>query len=68
MASAIVRRNTHGFLKDGRRFQILDINELCLSDDGKVHSGMLTVQIEGITERYPLSVIAESINYITLGE
>lgn len=67
MASGIIEVNSKGYLKDGKKFQIEKIVKLCISDDGTVHSGVLLASVDGKEpQTYPLSVIAENIDYNSL--
>lgn len=64
--SAIVKKMSHGFLKDGRSFQIIDFESLVIAEDGTIHSGTVGVSIDGKYGKYPISTIAENINYASL--
>lgn len=66
MKKAIVRNFTHGLLNDGRRFQITGFKKLCICEDGSIHSGVIEVNIDGKVEDYPISALAENINYMSL--
>ena len=66
MKKAIVRNFTHGLLNDGRRFQITGFKKLCICEDGSIHSGVVEVNINDKVEDYPISALAEKINYMSL--
>ena len=63
---AIVRTFTHGFLKDGRPFQITGFTKFCICEDGSIHSGSVELNIDGHIEQYTMSELAENINYSSL--
>ena len=60
---AIIQEHSKGKLKDGREFEIIDFQKFAFSDDGTIHSGTLGVVIDGKHGTYPVSVIAENIDY-----
>lgn len=60
---AILQEHSKGVLKDGREFEIIDFQKFAFSDDGTIHSGTIGVVIDGKYDVYPVSVIAENIDY-----
>ena len=60
---AIIQEHSKGKLRDGREFEIIDFQKFAFSDDGTIHSGTLGVVIDGKYDTYPVSVIAENIDY-----
>lgn len=60
---AIIQEHSKGILKSGREFKIIDLKKMAFSDDGTIHSGTLGVVIDGEYGIYPVSVIAENIDY-----
>ena len=60
---AILKEHSKGVLKDGREFEIIDFQKFAFSDDGSIHSGTIGVVIDGKYGSYPVSVIAENIDY-----
>lgn len=66
MKKATIKPYTHGLLKDGRRFQIREFKKICICEDGSVHSGIVELEIDGKVDIYPISALAENINYMTL--
>lgn len=66
MNKAIVRNFTHGMLKDGRTFLITYFHKFCICEDGSIHGGNVEVSIDGKTELYTMSELAENIDYASL--
>lgn len=62
---AIIKEHSKGFLKDGREFEIIDFQGFAFSDDGTIHSGTVGVVVDGKYNIYPVSVIAENIDYVS---
>ena len=60
---AVLQESSKGFLKDGREFEIINFQQFAFSDDGTIHSGTVGVVIDGKYGSYPVSVIAENIDY-----
>lgn len=63
MASAIINVGTSGKLKNGKRFEIIDFKKFAVAEDGSIHSGVAGVVVDGEYGIYPMSVIAENIDY-----
>jgi hypothetical protein len=64
--TANIKSHSKGKLKDGREFEIIDFQKFVFSDDGTIHSGVIGVVIDGKYGTYPISVIAENIDYTTV--
>lgn len=58
-----IQEHSKGLLKDGREFEIIDFQKFSFSDDGTIHSGIVGVVLDGKYDIYPVSVIAENIDY-----
>lgn len=63
MASAIINVGTNGKLKDGKSFEIIDFKKFAVAEDGSIHSGVIGVVVDGEYGIYPMSIIAENIDY-----
>lgn len=61
-----IKEHSKGLLKDGKEFEIIDFKTFAFSDDGTIHSGVIGVVIDGKYGTYPVSVIAENIDYTTV--
>lgn len=61
--SAIIKEHSQGLLKDGRIFKIIDFKNLAIAEDGSIHSGTVGAVIDGKYATYPVSAIAENIDY-----
>lgn len=61
--SVIIKEHSQGLLKDGRKFEIIDFKNLAVAEDGSIHSGLVGVVIDERYALYPISVIAENIDY-----
>lgn len=61
--SAIIKEHSTGFLKDGRRFEIIDFKNLAVANDGSIHSGVVGVVIDDKYIETCISMLAENIDY-----
>ena len=62
---AIINEHSKGLFKDGREFEIIDFKNFAFSDDGTIHSGTVGVVVNGEYGIYPVSVVAENIDYVS---
>ena len=68
MASTIIKVGTSGKLKDGKDFEIIDFKKFAVADNGSIHSGVVGVVVDGEYGVYPMSTIAENIDYMHIKE
>ena len=61
--SAIIKVGTSGKLKSGKDFEIIDFKKFAIAEDGSIHSGVVGVIVDGKYGIYPMSTIAENIDY-----
>ena len=62
-SSVILKQHTKGYLKDGRDFCIVDIDKVAVASDGSIHSGVVTLYIDGDKQTTMLSWLGENIDY-----
>lgn len=68
MASATIKIGTSGKLKSGKDFEIINFKKFAVSDNGSIHSGVIGVVVDGKYGVYPISAIAENIDYNNIKE
>lgn len=61
--SVILKQHTKGYLKDGRDFCIVSIDKVAVASDGSVHSGLVTLYIDGVEQTTMMSWLGENIDY-----
>ena len=63
MANGIINVGASGKLKNGKSFEIIDFKKFAVAEDGSIHSGVAGVVVDEKYGVYPISVIAENIDY-----
>ena len=61
--SVILKVNSKGYLKDGRKFEIINFEKVTVANDGSIHSGIVNLYINDKMTSTMLSWLGENIDY-----